>query len=87
MPKQLSDEMKQQVTTHIFSGNKVKAIKAYRDATGQDLKTCKHLVEELSQELRHSSPDSFQSQAPELGVAPLVFVVVASVVAIVYTII
>ena len=47
----------------LFNGNKIQAIKLYREQTGQGLKESKDAVEKLEDELRISSPGQFKTPA------------------------
>ena len=71
----------------IFSGQKITAIKLYREATGAGLADAKNAVEQIEAELRVASPEKFKA-APAgkgcLGVA--VMVCAAAVAAILFCI-
>ena len=43
----------------IYAGQKIQAVKEYRDLRGTSLKESKDFVEELESELRGKSPDKF----------------------------
>lgn len=47
----------------IFTGQKIQAIKLYREQTGKGLAEAKSAVEKLEAELRASSPDQFTKSA------------------------
>lgn len=51
----------QRIKDLIFGGQKIGAIKVYRQLTGADLAEAKSAVEEMTAELRESEPESFQS--------------------------
>jgi hypothetical protein len=56
-----SDADFQRIKDLIFRGDKVGAIKAYRQTMGAALPEAKAAVEELTAELRESSPESFRA--------------------------
>jgi len=62
----------------IFRGEKITAIKLYRDATGLGLAKAKAAVERLEAELRSSSPFEFKKEESRgcLGIV-LIFIVLA----------
>lgn len=52
-------ETSKRVREEMFAGNKIQAIKLYREQTGVGLKEAKDAVEKLEAELRASSPELF----------------------------
>ena len=50
-----------EIREHLFSGHRIEAIKAYRDASGADLKASKEFIEELEARLREEFPDHFKA--------------------------
>lgn len=50
----------QRIKDLIFAGQKIQAIKAYRQLLGADLAEAKAAVEEMTEELKESEPDRFQ---------------------------
>jgi ribosomal protein L7/L12 len=59
------EEQARQVREALFAGNKIQAIKFYREQTGVGLKDAKDAVEKLESELRAASPGQFaKSPAP-----------------------
>jgi hypothetical protein len=48
----MNEELKEQVRTLLLQGNKIEAIKIYREATGLGLKESKDAVEFIESELR-----------------------------------
>jgi ribosomal protein L7/L12 len=60
---EISDEQWQEIEAALFAGRKIAAIKAYRAATGQDLKASKDAVEEYEAELRKQFPEKFTAGA------------------------
>ena len=63
MSTEIPDETWSEIKAALYSGNKIEAIKLYRDATGLGLKESKESVEKLETELRASEPDKFKSAA------------------------
>lgn len=47
----------------LFRGNKIEAIKLYRESHGVGLKDAKDAVEELEARLRETSPDKFTASS------------------------
>jgi ribosomal protein L7/L12 len=73
-------EQANRIKAALSKGNKIYAIKLYREQTGVGLTEAKEAVEKLEAELRGSSPDGLkQSQAKGCSVGVLaVLVVIAS---------
>jgi hypothetical protein len=65
------EEQASQVKAALFAGNKIQAIKLYREQTGLGLAESKNAVEKLEAELRASSPGQF-SKPPAAGCASLI---------------
>ena len=59
MPQPLSDEAMNSLTEALLQGNKIAAIKIYRQFTGLGLKEAKEGVEELETTLRAKFPEKF----------------------------
>ena len=53
------EDQAQRIKDELFGGNKIQAIKIYRQQTGVGLKEAKDAVEKLEAALRTSSPDQF----------------------------
>jgi ribosomal protein L7/L12 len=51
----------------LFKGNKIEAIKIYRQVTGADLREAKTAVEKIEQEWRGSQPEKFAAAASRKG--------------------
>jgi hypothetical protein len=49
----------EQIKSALHRGQKIEAIKRYREATGQGLKESKDFIEELDRQLRGSEPQLF----------------------------
>lgn len=59
----LTEEQLAEVTDAIVAGNKIEAIKIYRDATGSDLMTAKGDVEDLIKHFEEKNPDWVQPKS------------------------
>ena len=59
-----------EITESLFAGEKIQAIKVYREAMGGGLKDAKQAVDALESELRRECPEKFQFAAKQgcLGV-------------------
>lgn len=55
----------------LFSGQKILAIKFYREQTGIGLAEAKDAVEKLEAELRSASPEQFSAKPAGAGCMPL----------------
>ena len=55
----LSDDQVRQITDCLLAGQKIQAIKIYRDATGEGLKEAKESIESLTASLREKHPEKF----------------------------
>jgi len=67
MPASILPERRAWIEEALFKGEKVEAIKLYRDGTNQGLKECKEAVEKLEAELRLKSPERFTAKAAGKG--------------------
>jgi hypothetical protein len=63
LPKEKLDPIKEA----IFSGQKITAIKLYREATGAGLADAKNDVEKIEAELRGTAPEEFKLKAAAAG--------------------
>lgn len=74
MANELTPEQLTTISSAIYSGNKIEAIKLYRTAAGKDLKDSKDAVEKLAAELETRNPAMFARQRNQSGsLAMLVF--------------
>ena len=71
-PEDHADKIKEA----IFSGQKILAIKLYREQTGVGLAEAKDAVEKLEADLRGSSPERFSAKPAGAGCMPLLLAVV-----------
>ncbi len=53
----------QKMTELIFAGQKIEAIKMYREASGLGLKESKDFIDQLEKQLREECPDQFTHAA------------------------
>ena len=68
----------------VFSGQKITAIKLYREATGAGLADAKNEVEKLDAELSSASPERFKAAPAAKGCLGVVVMVCAVVLAVVW---
>ena len=82
MSREFSEESRESIRQAIFAGQKIEAIKRYREATGQGLKESKEFVEALEAELRTAVPEQFASKSDSgcAGVLALISLAVLMVV-------
>ena len=59
MPSTLTTEQWQSIETALFAGQKIQAIKLYREYAGCDLRDAKESVEAYEAKLRTEFPDRF----------------------------
>jgi ribosomal protein L7/L12 len=70
-----------QIQAAVFAGQTIKAIKLYRESTGEGLKESKDFIDALEEELRRTEPDKFTA-APAKGCGvSVLFLFVAAVLA------
>lgn len=55
------DEVWAEIKKELYAGNKIQAIKIYRDVTKLGLKESKDAIEKLEAELRNADPSLFKS--------------------------
>ena len=67
----------------VFSGQKITAIKLYREVTGAGLAEAKDAVEKIEGELRGASPEKFKAAPTGQGCLGVVAMVCAAAVAII----
>ena len=72
---QLTEQKRQGINAEIFSGQKISAIKLYREATGAGLKEAKDAVEVMEKDLRQREPGKFAKSAGKSGCMSVVAVV------------
>ena len=83
---QLTEQQQQAITTEIFGGRKIEAIKLYREATGLGLKEAKDAVDGMEKDLRQREPNKFAKPAGKSGCISVVAVVALLVSAALVTI-
>ena len=66
-PSQLSDEQIEAVRDALFRGNKIQAIKSYREATGLGLAESKAFIDALELRLKQQEPEQFTAAAKKAG--------------------
>ena len=67
MPRPDKSELYQELEEEILNGNKVQAIKMFREMTGLDLKEAKDKVEEIELRLRAEQPEKFTDEKKSGG--------------------
>jgi len=67
-----------QVQQALFQGQKIEAIKLYREATNQGLKESKDAVEKMEAELRQRSPERFSAKTSGKGCAGVLLLMVTA---------
>jgi ribosomal protein L7/L12 len=82
---QLTDQQRQAIEAAIFAGNKIEAIKLYREATGVGLAEAKAAVEATEKNLRERAPEKFTASRKKgcVGVVAMFGLVLVSVVLVV----
>lgn len=76
---ELDPEVIQEITTSLALGNRIEAIKTYRQATGQGLKESKEFIDQLIPELVEKDPERFAGAAPGSGCGTAVLLLAAAV--------
>ena len=80
---ELNPQQWQAITAEIFAGNKIAAIKLYRDLVpGTGLADAKQAVEKMEADLRRTQPEKFQPGAAKSGCGTAVLVVMILLVAV-----
>ncbi len=67
MEEQLTSEQQDAIVAALASGQKIEAIKLYREATGEGLKEAKSFVDAYSLKLAEQDPEKFQKLAAGKG--------------------
>ncbi|MDX1964324.1 MAG: ribosomal protein L7/L12 [Pirellulales bacterium] len=57
----LTDQQRQAINQALFTGQRIQAIKEYREATGLGLADSKKFIDELETQLRLQTPENFTS--------------------------
>lgn len=73
----LTQQQWQAVETEILAGNKIAAIKMYREATGVGLAEAKQAVEKMESDLRQARPELFKASKARKGCAGAALALVA----------
>ena len=77
MSSNLPQDVIDSIREALFAGQKIKAIKLYREATGQGLKEAKEFIEALGERLYVEDPEKFASP-PGKGCAGTVLVMIVT---------
>jgi len=67
MSNPIPDDALRQMHEAIFAGEKIRAIKIHREATGSDLGEAKDAIDAIDAELREKSPERFQPEVARAG--------------------
>lgn len=70
MAKDPSPEQIDEICAAIYAGQKIDAIKKYREATGVGLKDAKDFIEALTVRLREESPEKFAAEVAPGSATP-----------------
>ena len=74
----ISNSQMDQVTDEIYRGNKLAAVKIYKESKGCSLLEAKEFVERLTDRLQQESPEKFQPGSATSGCASTILVAVAT---------
>jgi ribosomal protein L7/L12 len=66
-PSQLPDEQIEAIRDALFRGNKIQAIKHYREATSLGLAESKAFIDALELRLKQQEPEQFAAAAKKVG--------------------
>lgn len=70
-------DQRQAIIDSLYAGQKIQAIKFYRESSGKSLKESKEFVERLETELRRENPEAFKNASGTgCGVSSAVFFLV-----------
>lgn len=75
----IPDDQLDRITAAIYAGQKINAVKLYREATASGLKDAKDAVERLESELRAAYPERFSAKSGGGCKSTAVLLVVAAV--------
>ncbi|MEM7477105.1 MAG: hypothetical protein AAF483_19150 [Planctomycetota bacterium] len=67
IPEDVDPELMQEILERIFDGQKIQAIKLYKESQSVSLKAAKEFVEELTVKLQEEHPDRFSAQKQPSG--------------------
>jgi ribosomal protein L7/L12 len=84
MGNEIPEEQWAEIKECLYSGNKIGAIKLYREASGKDLKESKESIDALDKELRASTPEKFTATAASSGIGCFGVVLLCAATAIAY---
>jgi hypothetical protein len=82
MERPISSSALARVQAAVFNGEKIAAIKIYREDTGASLKDAKDAVDKLEAEWRVTSPEKFTAPAKKQRGCGICLVIVLSVLAL-----
>ena len=76
---ELTQQQWQDVEKEIFAGNKIAAIKLYREGTGVGLAEAKQAVEKMESDLRKARPEQFRNPEGKKGCGATALVLAAAI--------
>jgi ribosomal protein L7/L12 len=79
MERPISSNALAQVQTAVFNGEKIAAIKIYREDTGASLKEAKEAVDKLESGWRVTFPEKFKATAKKKGCGICLLILLAGV--------
>ena len=71
MDEELTDDQKQEILEYLVKGQKIEAIKVYREATGAGLKEAKDVIDAWDRKLRAEHPDQMPAAKSGCGAVVL----------------
>ena len=83
----LPSDIQQRITEALFEGNKIQAVKYYREAASVGLAEAKHAVEQMEAELRAQSPARFAEPMIPSGLKASLILVVLGMIPLAITVI
>lgn len=78
------DVAEQQVYDALYTGNKIDAIRLWRQISGKGLKESKDFIDELERDLRAESPEKFTAAPRKLGCAGVLALLAIAVAVIIW---
>ena len=74
MDNKLSTEENEAINDALLRGQKIEAIKLYREASGNDLKASKEFIDALSVKLADQDPEKYAKLAKGSGCASVILI-------------
>ena len=83
----LSTEVQQRITEALYQGNKIEAVRLYREAANTGLAEAKQAVEQMEAELRTQTPTRFAQPAIPSGLKASLLLVILGMIPLAITVI